>query len=368
MNIAFVYDCVYPFSYGGGEKRHWELARELVQRSHSVSILGQKWWSGPDVLTRDGVRIVGIAPNRPLFTPSGRRSFSQPFFFALHVFRHLRRNRYDVVECANFPYLSCIAARLAAPRTPLAISWFEVRGFRGWLRYNGPSGIVAALFEKICMRLTRRHSAISPLTASRFPRPIPVVPCGVQTVLFETDRPRTPASILYVGRLVPHKRLDMLLDAVAQLLPDFPALTLTLIGDGSAKADLLAQAKSLGLSDCLRINDSHPPDDAVHNAYLSSSVFVLPSEQEGFGIVLVEAMAAALPPIVRVAPDSASSALVNPGKTGLLFSTLPELVSALRTLLADPARARAMGLAAREAARPYAWPAIAASLESFLAP
>lgn len=366
MNIAFVYDCVYPFSYGGGEKRHWELARELVRRGHSVSILGQKWWSGPDILVRDGVRLVGVAPNRSLFTPSGRRSFSQPFYFALHVFRHLRRHRYDVVECANFPYLSCIAARLAAPRTPLAISWFEVRGFRGWIRYNGLSGIVAALFEKICMRLTRRHSAISPLTASRFPSPIPVIPCGVPAPLFDGDLPRTPASILYVGRLVPHKRLDMLLAAAARLLPEFPCLSVSLVGDGSAKSSLLDQAKALGLSDHLRIDDSHPSDDVVRAAYLSSSVFVLASEQEGFGIVLVEAMAAALPSVVRVAPDSAAPELIDPGQTGLLFSTLPELVSALRTLLADPPRARAMGLAAREAARPYAWPAIAASLEDFL--
>ena len=305
---------------------------------------------------------------RPLFTPSGRRSFSQPFFFALHVFRHLRRHRFDVVECANFPYLSCIAARLAAPRTPLAVSWFEVRGLRGWLRYNGLSGLVAAFFEKICMRLTRRHSAISPLTASRFPYPIPVIPCGVTTDLFDSDPPRTPAALLYVGRLVPHKRLDMLLDAAARLLPDFPGLSVTLIGDGSAKPALLAQAEALGLSPRLRIDDSHPSDDIVHAAYLSSSVFVLPSEQEGFGIVLAEAMAAALPAVVRVAPDSASSALVAPGQTGLLFTTLPELVSALRALLSDPSRARAMGLAAREAARPYAWPAVAADLESFLAP
>ena len=367
MKIAFVYDCVYPFSYGGGEKRHWELARELVRRGHPVSILGQKWWSGPDTLIRDGVTLVGVAPNRPLFTPSGRRSFSQPFFFAVHVFLYLRRHPFDVVECANFPYLSCIAARLAAPRTPLAISWFEVRGLRGWLRYNGLSGLVAAFFEKICMRLTRRHSAISPLTASRFPAPVPVIPCGVTTDLFDPDPPRTPAAILYVGRLVPHKRLDMLLDAAARLLPEFPDLSVTLVGDGSAKPALLAQAEALGLSSRLRIDDSHPSDATVHAAYLSSSVFVLPSEQEGFGIVLAEAMAAALPSVVRVAPDSASSALVSPGKTGLLFSTLPELVSALRALLADPPRARAMGHAAREAARPYAWPAVAASLESFLA-
>lgn len=368
MNIAFVYDCVYPFSYGGGEKRHWEIARRLSARGHSVTLLGQKWWEGPDTLSREGVTIVGVAPNRPLFTPSGRRSFAQPFFFALHLFRYLRRHRFDVVECANFPYLSCIAARLAAPRTPLAISWFEVRGLRGWLRYNGPSGIVAAFFEALCMRLTRRHSAISPLTSSRIRRSVPVIPCGVDTALFRADLPRPPHSILYVGRLVPHKRLDMLLDAAAALLPDFPDLSLTLIGDGSAKPALLAQAQALGLDSRLRIDDTHPSDDAVRAAYLSSSVFVLPSEQEGFGIVLVEAMAAATPPVVRVAPDSASSALVVPGQTGLHFSTLPELVDALRTLLADPALARRIGLAAREASRPYDWAAVASSLEAFLTP
>ncbi len=366
MNIAFIYDCVYPFSYGGGEKRHWELARRLAACGHSVTILGQKWWDGPDTLMREGVTIIGVAPNRPLFSPSGRRSFSQPFFFALHLFWFLRHHPFDVIECANFPYLSCIAARLAAPRTRMAISWFEVRGLRGWLRYNGPSGIVAAFFEAICKHLTRRHSAISQLTAARFRRPVPVIPCGVDTALFDANLPRPPHSILYVGRLVPHKRLDMLLDAATALLPEFPDLTVTLIGDGSEKSVLLDKARALGIANRLRIDDSHPSDDIVRAAYLSSSIFVLPSEQEGFGIVLVEAMAAAAAPVVRVAPDSAASSLIAPGKNGLLFTTLQELISALRTLLSSPTQARDMGLAARKAAQPFDWSAIASSLASFL--
>lgn len=370
MNIAFVYDCIYPFSHGGGEKRIWELARRLVARGHRVSILGQKWWEGEDVLVRDGVQVVGVAPFRPLFNAiGGHRSFVQPFFYAWHLFRYLRTHAFDVMECSNFPYLSCFAARLAQPRTPIVICWLEIRGLLGWLRYNGLTGVFAAVSEKICFRLTDFNTANSSVTTSRFPpaRPIRIIPNGVDSRFFGASRqPSSPFAILNVGRLVPHKRLDMLLDAVAGLREEFPLVSLTLVGDGSAKAALREQAARLGLDSCVRFVDTHPSDDEVMEEYGRAAVFVLPSEQEGFGIVLVEAMASALPCLVRIAPDSASSELVVPEKTGLRFRTLPELVESLRWVFLHPEQAAAIGRNAREAARVYDWERIADSTESIL--
>ena len=77
-------------------------------------------------------------------------------------------------------------------------------------------------------------------------------------------------------------------------------------------------------------------------------------------------MAAALPCLVRIAPDSASSDLVDPGKTGLRFRTLPELVESLRWVFSHPAQASAIGRNAREAARAYDWDRIADTTEAFL--
>ena len=370
MNIAFVYDCIYPFSHGGGEKRIWELAKRLVARGHRVSILGQKWWEGEDVLAREGVQVVGVAPFRPLFNAiGGHRSFVQPFFYAWHLFRYLRTHAFDVMECSNFPYLSCFAARLAQPRTPIVICWLEIRGLIGWLRYNGITGVFAAVSEKICIRLTDFNTANSSVTTSRFPpaRPIRIIPNGVDACFFDAPRkPSSPFAILNVGRLVPHKRLDMLLDAVAELRTEFPLVSLTLVGDGSSKNALKEQASRLGLDSCVRFVDTHPSDDEVMEEYARASVFVLPSEQEGFGIVLVEAMAAALPCLVRIAPDSASSDLVEPGKTGLRFRTLPELVESLRWVFRHSEEAAAIGRNAREAARIYDWDRIADTTEAFL--
>lgn len=370
MNIAFVYDCIYPFSHGGGEKRIWELAKRLVARGHRVSILGQKWWEGEDVLVREGVQVVGVAPFRPLFNAiGGHRSFVQPFFYAWHLFRYLRTHTFDVMECSNFPYLSCFAARLAQPRTPIVICWLEIRGLLGWIRYNGITGVFAAVSEKICIRLTKYNTANSSVTTSRFPpvRPIRIIPNGVDSRFFGVFRkPSSPFAILNVGRLVPHKRLDMLLDAVAQLREEFPLVSLTLVGDGSSKNALRAQIARLGLDSCVKIVDTHPSDDEVMGEYGRASIFVLPSEQEGFGIVLVEAMAAALPCLVRIAPDSASSGLIDQWKTGLGFRSLPELVESLRWVFRHPGQAADIGRNAREAARVYDWERIADVTDSFL--
>ena len=369
MNIAFVYDCIYPFSHGGGEKRIWELARRLAARGHRVSILGQKWWEGEDTLVREGVQVVGVAPFRPLFNAAGTRSFFQPFFYAWHLFRYLRTHAFDVMECSNFPYLSCFATRLAQPCTPIVIYWHEVRGLLGWVRYNGITGIIAALFEKFCIPLTKFNAANSAFTASRFApsRPIQIIPNGVDSRFFDVSRnPSSPFAILNVGRLVPHKRLDMLVEAVAELRKEFPLVSLTLVGDGSSKNALKEQVSRLELDSCVKFVDTHPSDDEVMEAYARASVFVLPSEQEGFGIVLVEAMANALPCLVRVAPDSASSDLVVPEETGLRFKTLTELVESLRWVFRHPEQASAIGRNAREAARVYDWERIADSTEAIL--
>ena len=46
MRIAFVYDAVYPYVLGGGEKRVWEIARRMVARGHEVHLFGMQFWEG----------------------------------------------------------------------------------------------------------------------------------------------------------------------------------------------------------------------------------------------------------------------------------------------------------------------------------
>jgi glycosyltransferase involved in cell wall biosynthesis len=98
--------------------------------------------------------------------------------------------------------------------------------------------------------------------------------------------------LVTVGRLVPEKAQDVLLDAVAALLRAHPTLTLSVVGDGLCRPKLEDQASRLGIADAVRFL-GHRTD--VRAILATADCFVLPSRSEGLPIALVEAMAAGVP-------------------------------------------------------------------------
>jgi phosphatidylinositol alpha-1,6-mannosyltransferase len=155
-----------------------------------------------------------------------------------------------------------------------------------------------------------------------------------------------------VSRLVPRKGMDVLIEAANRLAPSYPDLVVAIGGDGRERqrlerlaADSLVDVRVLG-----RVSD----DD--RGALLGAAdVFVMACrnrwgglEQEGFGIVFLEAAAFGVP---QVAGDSGGAPeAVLDGRTGLVVEDPADpgvVAEAIRTLLADPALRRRMGRAAR---------------------
>ena len=372
MKIAIVYDAIYPYVLGGGEKRNWEVARRLVASGHEVYLLGMQLWKGEPILCREKVVCVGVCPAMALFTSSGNRSFFQPFYFAFHLYRYLRRHSFDLIDCSNFPYLSCLAAKAATFRrkTPLVITWYEVRGLRGWLDYTGMAGVVAAFFERMIAWLTPFNIAISGLTQRKAVRilgleHVQVIPCGVdcRRLAGIVSMPRED-QILYVGRLVRHKRIDMLLEVLRRVAPDFSCLRLTIIGTGYQQPKLQALAAEYGLREKVRFMGG-VDEETMTGEFGRSLIFVLPSEQEGFGIVLVEAMAAGVPVIALDAERSAARELIEHEVNGLLVRNAAEMEAALRRILTDPGFAHKLAGAGRDSAGKYDWARVVPELEAY---
>lgn len=364
MKIAILYDVAYPYSIGGGEKINWELGRRLARRGHEVWTVSSHMWDGPAEFERDGMRYAGICRWLKTTNNLGNRSALQPFLFALAVFRFLRRARFDAVMCNAFPYLSCVAARFAAFFNPaaLVITWYEARGWKAWWNYAGFLGLPAAVLERLTARLFPRHNTISDFTAERMTRllgipaeRIQVVPCGVDV---EEVRPGEPAvkkkEILYVGRVVKHKRVDTLMDAFFDLAQEFPDYNLKIVGPGAEREALQEKAQSAGMSSRVIFLDTltGPP---LYAEFQQAHVFVLPSDQEGFGMVLLEAMAAGTPVIAKKAEFSAVSSVIRHGENGLLFATRAELAEQIRILLTDRALYNKLLDGGCETAARYDW-------------
>lgn len=186
------------------------------------------------------------------------------------------------------------------------------------------------------------------ITVVPMPVPMPApLPQGAMP-----PRAPVPGRILFLGRLVARKGAHVALEAFARLASDSGDAHLRIVGDGPERATLESQAAALGVADRVTFVGAVPPS-AVAGEYARASVFVMPAitdwkgEQEGFGLVLVEAMRAGVPVVA-----SASGGIVDIVRDGVNGRLVPEgdaasLALAIAPLLRHPGEAAALGDAAR---------------------
>ena len=373
LRIAYVYDALYPYLLGGGERRYRELAQRLAQR-HEVHYFSWQFWDGPADRTEDGIFLHGVGPPPVMYGADGKRTVREALGFAARLLSGVREGRFDIIDCSATPYLplyGCwLAARLSA--TPMVTTWHEFWG-EHWGEYLNNRPVVARLARSIeasAVRLGGRHVAVSAFTADRLvaaglrAERVCVVGNGLSLDAFERVSPPAAASdLVFVGRLIEDKRVDLVIEAVARLRQAFPALRCLIIGDGPERRTLEALVAERDLRD--QVQFLGWVGEAEKIALLKSSqILVLPSVREGFGIAAIEGQAAGLVPVVARGPHSAAPTLVRDGVDALVCDPLPgSLSAALRSLLADPARMSVMQAAAAQAARAWDWDLVARQME-----
>jgi glycosyltransferase involved in cell wall biosynthesis len=162
-------------------------------------------------------------------------------------------------------------------------------------------------------------------------------------------RPHVGPVILCVARMYPRKRLADLLHAAAILRARVPGLQVRVVGRGPEWDALVRLHAELALGDTVTLLGDLTRERLAEE-YVNASVFCLPSVQEGFGIVFLEAMAAELPVVAcRIA---AVPEVVLDGVTGLLVGARDPaaLAEAIARLIAEPTLARRLGQEGRRRA------------------
>ena len=129
---------------------------------------------------------------------------------------------------------------------------------------------------------------------------------------------RTHPELLYVGRLMEHKRVDVLLHAFALLLPSQPTLRLGIVGTGPEPSRLTELAGALDLGGQVHLYGLIEDHRNVLALMKGARVFVSPSEREGFGFTVAESLAVGTPVVTADATANESRRLVAPGTTGQL--------------------------------------------------
>ena len=187
--------------------------------------------------------------------------------------------------------------------------------------------------------------------------------------LVSTGAPDGRPTLLSVARQYPRKDTATLLRAMVLLQDTIPDAHLRIIGDGPEFGNLVRLSEELQLQDSVTFHGAIPDDSDLRRCYAEADIFCLPSLQEGFGIVFLEAMAAGLP--IVAARAGAVPEVVPDGEVGWLVPPAdpPALAEALLTLMRDPVMRRRMGTSGRRRARDFDLvPVASAFVEACLSP
>jgi glycosyltransferase involved in cell wall biosynthesis len=332
---------------GGGSEVYVEnVATALATAGHDVTILCAAHDNAPADQVVDGVRFVR----------RGSKLGVYPHVFLRQLLRRL--GRFDVVvDVQNgLPFGSTLTGR-----TPVVVLVHHVHREQ-WPVVYGPvrARIGWALESRLAPWIYRssRYVAVSQATRNELVAlgvdagRIDVVHNGVERPARDAQ-PADHPRILVLGRLVPHKRVEHVLAAAAELRGDHPDLRVAVVGDGWWATELVAEAQRLGVADLVEFVGF--ADEATKHVELSRAwVLALPSLKEGWGLVVMEAAGYAVPAVGYSAAGGVVESVVD-GVTGLLADDQASFTAALRRLLDDRVLRMRLGGAAAARTWEFGW-------------
>ena len=216
---------------------------------------------------------------------------------------------------------------------------------------------IAALFPRRLFRWVAPTSGL----ASRFREfidqelheKIRIIPHGIDRNIFFPDESRRKDKsfqILFVGFLGESKGADLLPEIFQKIAAEIPESTFTVIGDGPLKAHLGEEFVRLGLENRVVMHEQTSPGQTAE-AMRASRILILPTNLEGFGIVIVESMMCGAVPVVSRL-KGITDQLVQGGETGFLIAPkdVDGFADAVKRMHGNAELLRAMSLKAQKAA------------------
>jgi len=337
---------------GGSELHAATIARLWAEAGIAVTLRTSAASGHPRAVHRDGYHVVRKAGRYAVFARSPLS----------HVARH--RTRPDgLVEIWNgMPFFSPVWAR--CPRV-VFLHHVHAEMWRMVIRPSALARVGEAIEFRLAPPFYRRSRIVTLSESSRreivellgLPEDnVTVVPPGVDP-LFCPGGGRSPHPLVAaVGRLVPVKRFDLLIDALARLRARHPGLEAVIVGEGYERDALEARRRAAGADGWLHLPGYVEPD-ALVALYRRAWVLASSSAREGWGMTITEAGACGTPAVAtRIAGHLDA---VAEGDSGLLAPDLDGLVAGLDRVLSDAVLRARLGRGAQQRAARHTWEATA---------
>jgi glycosyltransferase involved in cell wall biosynthesis len=381
LRIRFLMHNVY--GHGGGVLTvTFNLARDLAERGHDVEVVSAfRDRTQPVVPAPEGVRVRTLADLRPQARgrgPLGRleawamnrpsrlhhndtRRHRHSLYTDFHLLRYLRTARADAIVGMQ-PGISLAIARFGRRRRGCVRVVQEHRPFRersqalraDYARYGSRLDAFLTLTERDARHARKQLDGVRVLA----------MPNGTPEYAGEPSDHENKV-VVAAGRLKRSKGFDLLVAAWARVAERHPEWRLRIFGDGPLRADLQAQIDDLGLQESVHLMGY---TTRMQQEMARSSLFVLSSRREGYGMVLVEAMSCGVPGVSFDCPTGPRD-IIGDGRGGVLVANgdVDGLADAVVAMIeAGPERRRELGKAARARAHEHSRPVIAQRWERLL--
>jgi glycosyltransferase involved in cell wall biosynthesis len=342
------------------------LARELPSRGFQPVVVAPAADGVPGEETRDGVRIVRFryaAEGRQSLAYRGamhRRALRSPATFL----SFLRSFRCALLSAAEDLHPAILHAHWWAPSGWVSAGVSSKLGVPLALSLHGTDIRLAksvAVLRPLARRVIRKADLVLPVSPSlgRGVREIAGdVRLEVLAMPADTDvfggrppaEPSAPPHFAAVARLTAQKRIDVAIRALSHLRESGVAAVLEIAGDGPERGRLEELARQLGVNESVVFLGMLTPE-RVADLFHRCGALVFPAEEEGYGLVIVEAALCGVPTLgvrsgglLDLVESGANGVLVDPGDAKALSEAMARLAR-------DASAGRAMGLRAQERAR-----------------
>jgi glycosyltransferase involved in cell wall biosynthesis len=333
---------------GGGSELFVErMAAGLAAQGRRVTLVCAAHPCAPAEEWRHGVRVLRRGSRLTVFVRA----------FLLHAGGRLGPHEVVVDVQNGMPFLSTLWCRRA-----VVVLVHHVHREHWPVVLPGPLARLGWWAEsRLAPRVYRHASYVAVSHSTRRE----LVDLGVRpesiTVVHNGAQPRAPdpaarsavPTICVLGRLVPHKRVELALEAAARLRGRVPEVRLLVVGRGWWEPRLRGAAERLGLGDAVRFCGF--VDEATKRELLSASwVLAMPSVKEGWGLAVTEAAEHGIPAVGFRSTGGLEESVVH-GATGLLADGLDEFTAHLERILTDGALRERLGEAARAHCERFRW-------------
>jgi glycosyltransferase involved in cell wall biosynthesis len=354
-----------PEDGGGGERCLFDQAATLGQLGANPIIVASR--TDPDLSSKRTSRGVDIRTVKCI--PDAFQRFETlHFYLSRSLFPLISlpvlisifiQNEVDIVVDCQTPHPSLVSILGPIFSVPVIALVHEYHDWSALEKYPLPIGAIQLTVQNL-LRLGLFTAVVVPREHTKqelqkygVSEPIHVVPNGIDVDTYAKPPSMSVKSydLLVVSRLEHRKGVDLLLEAMVHVIQDRPSVRLGIAGSGTERETLETMTRQLEIESNVEFL-GYVSEERKRALLHESSVFVLPSRQEGFGIAALEAMATGTPivantlPVIKSLLPDRPNQLVNANKSDIFASSLLEVLDHAQA--ADSA-----GLTNREEARFY---------------